>query len=60
LYNDNVDNAPGDAGLARKKVIRENKQETVHESLEQKARRDPVVQEVIRTFTARIVDIHPK
>ena len=60
LYNDNVDDAPGAAGLARNNVIRENKQETAHESLEQKARRDPVVQEVIRTFTAKIVDIHPK
>jgi DNA polymerase III subunit gamma/tau len=48
------------AGLARMNVIRENRQGAIEETLEQKARRDPVVQEVIRTFTAKIVDIHPK
>jgi len=47
-------------GLARKNVIRENRQSATNETLEQKASRDPVVQEVIRTFTAKIVDIHPK
>ncbi|HEV2582797.1 MAG TPA: hypothetical protein VGT44_18205, partial [Ktedonobacteraceae bacterium] len=60
--------SPG-TGLARKHVIRENRQEALsasHESreaketLEQKARHDPVVQEVMRTFKANIVDIHPK
>ena len=30
------------------------------ETIEQNVRRDPVVQEVIKTFTARIVDIRPK
>ncbi len=30
------------------------------ETIEQNVRRDPVVQEVINTFTARIVDIRPK
>jgi DNA polymerase-3 subunit gamma/tau len=30
------------------------------DTIEQKVRRDPVVQEVIKTFTARIVDIRPK
>jgi DNA polymerase-3 subunit gamma/tau len=30
------------------------------EAIEQNVRRDPVVQEVIKTFTARIVDIRPK
>jgi hypothetical protein len=30
------------------------------ETIEQKVRRDPVVQEVIKTFTARIVDVRPK
>ncbi len=47
-------------GLARKNVIRENRQSATNETLEQKASRDPVVLEVIRTFTAKIVDIHPK
>ena len=46
--------------LARKDVVRENKEEVSQETLEQKVRRDPVVQEIMRTFTARIVDIHPK
>jgi DNA polymerase III subunit gamma/tau len=31
-----------------------------HDTIEQKVRRDPVVQEVIKTFTARIVDVRPK
>ena len=30
------------------------------ETIEQNVLRDPVVQEVIKTFTAKIVDIHPK
>jgi hypothetical protein len=46
--------------LARTNVVRENKQGASQETLEQKVRRDPVVQEIMRTFTARIVDIHPK
>lgn len=47
--------------LASRSIVRENT--TVappDETLEQKARRDPVVQEVMRTFTAKIVEIHPK
>jgi DNA polymerase III subunit gamma/tau len=31
-----------------------------HDTIEQKVRRDPVVQEVIKTFTARIVDVRQK
>jgi hypothetical protein len=58
LYLQHEDNVSSPGGLARKSVIRENRQEA--ETLEQKARRDPVVQEVIRTFSAKIVDIHPK
>src|SRR6266700_4231691 len=47
--------------LARTDSVKENigvvqPQETI----EQKVHRDPVVQEVIKTFTARIVDIRPK
>jgi len=30
------------------------------ETIEQRARHDPVVQEVVRTFTARIIDVRPK
>jgi DNA polymerase-3 subunit gamma/tau len=30
------------------------------ETIEQKARHDPVVQEVVRTFMARIIDVRPK
>jgi hypothetical protein len=30
------------------------------DTIEQKVQRDPVVQEVIKTFTARIVDVRPK
>ncbi|HLL77875.1 MAG TPA: DNA polymerase III subunit gamma/tau [Ktedonobacteraceae bacterium] len=55
--------SPSSAPDARKNVVRENRQSTESvpkESLEQKVRHDPVVQEVIRTFTAKIVDIHPK
>jgi len=47
--------------LARTDSVKENigvvqPQETI----EQKVHRDPVVQEVIKTFTARIVDVRPK
>ncbi|HLX57488.1 MAG TPA: DNA polymerase III subunit gamma/tau [Ktedonobacteraceae bacterium] len=50
----------GAATLARTHMVRENKQVVSKEVLEQKVRHDPVVQEVMRTFSARIVDIHPK
>ncbi|HVB73457.1 MAG TPA: DNA polymerase III subunit gamma/tau [Ktedonobacteraceae bacterium] len=57
----------GAATLARTNVVRENKQVVSEdkpvvskETLEQKVRHDPVVQEVMRTFSARIVDIQPK
>jgi DNA polymerase-3 subunit gamma/tau len=52
--------APSGAPDARKNMVREHRQSVPKESLEQKVRHDPVVQEVIRTFTAKIVDIHPK
>ena len=52
--------ASDSSALARTNVVRENKQGASQETLEQKVRRDPVVQEVMRTFTARIVDIYPK
>ena len=50
--------------IVKKNILRENTT-TVTESLpfetiKQKASADPVVQEVIRTFTAKIVDIRPK
>jgi hypothetical protein len=50
--------------VAKKSIVRENT--TVAspspslEVLKEKATHDPVVQEVMRTFTAKIVDIRPK
>jgi hypothetical protein len=41
-------------------TVRENKPVISKETLEQKVHHDPVIQEVMRTFSARIVDIHPK
>ena len=55
-----VDTPAASDSLARTSVVRENKQGASQETLEQKVRRDPVVQEIMRTFTARIVDIYPK
>jgi DNA polymerase III subunit gamma/tau len=45
---------------ARTKVVRENNPVMSKETLEQKVHHDPVIQEVMRTFSAKIVDIHPK
>lgn len=45
---------------ARTHIVRENTPVMSKETLEQKVYRDPVIQEVMRTFSARIVDIHPK
>jgi hypothetical protein len=47
--------------VAKNSIVRENI--TVispRESIQQQAERDPVVQEVIKTFSARIVDVFPK
>ncbi len=47
--------------LARTSIVIENT--TVvqpHDTIEQKARRDPVVQEVMKTFSAKIVEVRPK
>jgi hypothetical protein len=47
--------------LARMSKVSENTSEgSFQETIEQRALRDPVVQEVMRTFTARIVDVRPK
>ena len=47
--------------LAKTGSVRENiNAEQPRETVEQQALSDPVVQEVIKTFTARIVDIRPK
>ncbi len=47
--------------LARMSKVSENTTEgSFQETIEQRALRDPVVQEVMRTFTARIVDVRPK
>jgi DNA polymerase III subunit gamma/tau len=45
---------------ARMNMVRENKPVMSKETLEQKVHHDPVIQEVMRTFSARIVDIHAK
>lgn len=45
---------------ARTKVVRENNPVMSKETLEQKVHHDPVIQEAMRTFSAKIVDIHPK
>ncbi len=53
---------PSDAAsLARTNIVNENT--TVvqpQDTIEQKVRRDPVVQEVMKTFSARIVEIRPQ
>ncbi len=53
---------PSDAAsLARTNLVKENT--TVvqpQDTMEQKVRRDPVVQEVMKTFSARIVEIRPQ
>ncbi len=47
--------------LARSKLVRENKSVMASpEILKQKANQDPVVQEALRIFTAKIVDVRPK
>ena len=54
--------SPSDAAsLARTGIVKENINVVQpQETIEQKVRRDPVVQEVIKTFTARIVDVRPR
>jgi DNA polymerase-3 subunit gamma/tau len=50
-----------EVSLARTGSVNENiSVAQPQDTIEQKVRRDPVVQEVIKTFTARIVDIRPK
>lgn len=47
--------------LARISKVSENTTEgSFQETIEQKALRDPVVQQVMKTFTARIIDVRPK
>jgi len=47
--------------LARTDIVSENTSiVSSQETIEQKARRDPIVQEVVKTFAARIVSIQPK
>jgi hypothetical protein len=50
--------------VAKKNVVRENTTtdplKPSVETIEQKASSDPVVQEIIKTFAAKIVDIRPK
>lgn len=59
----NVDASAVDQSLsvARKNIVRENTSTGLPlEIIKQKASSDPVVQEVMRTFTAKIVDIRSK
>ncbi len=53
---------PSDAmSLARMGNMKENITGVgPQDTIEQKVRRDPVVQEVMKTFSARIVEVHPK
>jgi DNA polymerase-3 subunit gamma/tau len=47
--------------VAKNGIVRENTSIlSSRETIQQQAERDPVVKEVIRTFTARIVDVYPK
>jgi hypothetical protein len=51
----------GEDSLAKTVSVKENiNAAKSREVIEENARRDPVVQEVIKTFTAKIVDIRPK
>lgn len=62
-YPSNVDAPAVDPSLpvARKNIMRENTSTGLPlEIIKQKASSDPVVQEVMRTFTAKIVDIRSK
>jgi DNA polymerase III subunit gamma/tau len=52
--------AMGTTPPARTNMVRENNPVMSKETLEQKVHHDPVIQEVMRTFSAKIVDIHPK
>ena len=56
------DTSPSDQdSLAKTGSVKENISSVQsREAIEENARRDPVVQEVIKTFTAKIVDIRPK
>ena len=50
-----------EVSLARTDSMKENISAVQpQDTIEQKVQRDPVVQEVIKTFTARIVDVRPK
>ena len=54
-------NEVGVLPVAKNGVVRENIGiVSSRESIQQQAERDPVVQEVIKTFAARIVDVYPK
>ncbi|HZU66202.1 MAG TPA: DNA polymerase III subunit gamma/tau [Ktedonobacteraceae bacterium] len=58
---DTVHTNNGDGPVAKNSVVRENTSVfSSRESIQQQAERDPVVQEVIKTFSARIVDVFPK
>jgi DNA polymerase III subunit gamma/tau len=54
--------SPSDAApLTRTGIVKENISIALpQDTIDQKVRRDPVVQEVIKTFSARIVEVRPK
>jgi len=54
--------SPSDAApLTRTSIVKENISIALpQDTIDQKVRRDPVVQEVIKTFSARIVEVRPK
>jgi len=54
--------SPSDAdSLARTGIVKENiSVAQPQDTIEQKVHRDPIVQEVIKTFSARIVEVRPK
>jgi DNA polymerase-3 subunit gamma/tau len=54
--------SPSDAATpTRTGIVKENISVALpQDTIEQKVRRDPVVQEVIKTFSARIVEVRPK
>jgi DNA polymerase-3 subunit gamma/tau len=57
----NESNPSGVASLTRTGIVKENiSVGQPQDTIEQKVRRDPVVQEVIKTFSARIVEVRPK
>ena len=62
MNQSSYESSPSDEdSLAKSGGVKENSSAVqTRETIEQHVLRDPVVQEVIKTFTARIADIRPK